>query len=282
MSMKIKALTLTSILSISALLAGCGGGGGGGNSTPTSSITPTVTNVTSDRLMYANTTRFTVTGQNLDQGINFVVGAFLSMCSGMTEAAGGSATQRIFSCSPTATGTIPVVVQSNSGVVLFDKSLTVPPPQVSLKTSMGDMLLELYPNNAPITVNNFLQYVWSNFYTNLTFHRVVPGFVIQGGGFNSAGQAATTRDPIKLEVPNGLSNVRGTVAMARTSALNSATSQFYINTVDNVALDTTGGGYAVFGKVVSGLSVVDAISAVPTSRESPITPVIINSATQTQ
>lgn len=124
--MKIKALTLTSILSISALLAGCGGGGGG-NATPTSSITPTVTNVTSDRLMYANTTRFTVTGQNLDQGINFVVGAFLSMCSGMTEAAGGTATQRVFSCSPTATGTIPVVVQSNSGAVLFDKSLTVPP-----------------------------------------------------------------------------------------------------------------------------------------------------------
>lgn len=280
--MKIKALTLTSILSISALLAGCGGGGGG-NATPTSSITPTVTNVTSDRLMYANTTRFTVTGQNLDQGINFVVGAFLSMCSGMTEAAGGTATQRVFSCSPTATGTIPVVVQSNSGAVLFDKSLTVPPPQVSLKTSMGDMLLELYPNNAPITVNNFLQYVWSNFYTNLIFHRVVPGFVIQGGGFNNAGQQATgTRAPIKLEVPNGLSNVRGTVAMARTSELNSATSQFFINLVDNVALDTTGGGYAVFGKVVSGLSVVDAIAAVPISRESPVTPVVITSATQTQ
>lgn len=279
--MKFKTLTLTSIFGISTLLAGCGGGGSS-NSTPSTSITPTVTSVTSDRLMYANTTKFTVTGQNLDQGINFVVGAFLSMCSGMTEAAGGTATQRVFSCSPTTTGTIPVVVQSNSGSVLFEKSLSVPLPQVSLKTSMGDMLLELYPNNAPITVNNFLQYVWSNFYTNLIFHRVVPGFVIQGGGFNSAAQAATTRDPIKLEVPNGLSNLRGTVAMARTSALNSATSQFYINTVDNVALDTTGGGYAVFGKVASGLSVVDAISAVQTSNSWPATPVVITSATQTQ
>ncbi|MBK6999083.1 MAG: peptidylprolyl isomerase [Rhodoferax sp.] len=204
------------------------------------------------------------------------------MCSGLTEAAGGTATQKVFSCSPTATGTIPVVVQSNNGSVLFEKSLIVPLPQVSLKTSMGDMLLELDPNKAPITVNNFLQYVWSNFYTNLIFHRVVPGFVIQGGGFNSAGQAATTRDPIKLEVPNGLSNLRGTVAMARTSALNSATSQFYINTVDNVALDTTGGGYAVFGKVVNGLPVVDAISAVQTSNSWPATPVVITSATQTQ
>lgn len=147
---------------------------------------------------------------------------------------------------------------------------------------MGDMLLELYPNQAPITVANFMQYVNANFYNNLIFHRVVANFVVQGGGYNAAMQAASTRAPIKLEVGKGLSNLRGTLAMARTGVLDSATSQFFINTVDNIQLDTLGGGYAVFGKVVSGLSVVDQINLLPTSSDIPLTPVVINSMTQTQ
>ncbi|MBC7499546.1 MAG: peptidylprolyl isomerase [Herminiimonas sp.] len=157
-----------------------------------------------------------------------------------------------------------------------------------MKTSLGDTVLELYPNNAPITVNNFLQYVSAGFYTNLIFHRVFPNFVIQGGGFNASLQQAVTRSAIKLEASNGLSNLRGTIAMARTSVADSATSQFFINTVDNVTLDTSGGGYAVFGKVVSGLTtVVDKIAAVPTTTvngvgDVPVTPVVITSTTQTQ
>lgn len=153
--------------------------------------------------------------------------------------------------------------------------------QVSMKTSMGDMVLELYPDKAPITVANFMQYVNSGFYNNLIFHRVVKEFVVQGGGISATGQTPATQPPIKLEVGKGLSNVRGSVAMARSIGLDSATSQFFINTVDNTQLDTQGGGYAVFGKVVSGLSVVDQINLVPTdSNNQPLTPVIIKSVTQ--
>lgn len=120
---------------------------------------------------------------------------------------------------------------------------------------------------APITVANFLQYVGSGFYNNTIFHRVEPGFVIQGGGYSTGRILKSgTLAPIALETPNGLSNLRGTIAMARTSVANSATSQFYFNTVDNVSLDYTSAnspGYAVFGKVISGSSVLDAINAVP-------------------
>ena len=155
-------------------------------------------------------------------------------------------------------------------------------------TSKGTFVVELYPLNAPLSVANFLQYVTDGFYTNKIFHRVISNFVVQGGGYNASLVEAPTRAPIKLEVCNGLSNTRGTIAMARTSVLDSATSQFYINVVDNLALDTTGGGYAVFGRVVSGLDVVDAIKSVPTQTVSnfggdePITPVTITSATKTK
>ncbi|MFO1380802.1 MAG: peptidylprolyl isomerase [Chitinivorax sp.] len=153
--------------------------------------------------------------------------------------------------------------------------------QVSMKTSMGDMVLELYPDKAPITVANFMQYANSGFYNNLIFHRVVKEFVVQGGGISVTGQTPATQPPIKLEVGKGLSNVRGSIAMARTSALDSATSQFFINTVDNTQLDTQGGGYAVFGKVVSGLTVVDQINLVPTdSNSQPLTQVVIKSVSQ--
>lgn len=168
---------------------------------------------------------------------------------------------------------------------------TTPPPaalgQVTLKTTMGDIVIELYPSNAPLTVANFKQYVTEGFYTNKIFHRVVKDFVVQGGGFDSSLQAGATHAAIKLEAHNGLSNVRGSVAMARTSALDSATSQFYINVVDNVTLDTNGGGYAVFGKVISGMAVVDAMNVVATHTvgdfsDVPVTPIVITAATQTQ
>lgn len=155
-------------------------------------------------------------------------------------------------------------------------------------TSKGTVVVELYPLNAPVTVANFLQYVTDGFYKEKIFHRVISDFVIQGGGFDAQLNLAANRAPITLEVCNGLSNTRGTIAMARTSVLNSATSQFFINVVDNTSLDTAGGGYAVFGKVVSGMDVVDLIKAVPTQTvigfgsDVPVTPITITSATRTQ
>lgn len=137
-------------------------------------------------------------------------------------------------------------------------------PQVLMKTTHGDITLELYPEAAPVTVANFLQYVNDGFYDGTLFHRVVPGFVVQGGGFTFDFVRKSTRDPIVNESNNGLKNRRGTVAMARLPAPDSATAQFYINLVDNWNLDAeTGGeanGYAVFAKVISGMKVADAMA----------------------
>lgn len=162
-------------------------------------------------------------------------------------------------------------------------------PVVVIETSAGPITIELFKDRAPVSVENFLQYVRDGFYTNTIFHRVVPGYVIQGGGFTPELVEKATRPPIQNEATNGLHNLRGTVAMARTRALRSATSQFYINVADNSSLDHRGFspddfGYAVFGRVLSGMDVVDQIAKVKTgSRESmddvPVTPVIITSMT---
>lgn len=140
---------------------------------------------------------------------------------------------------------------------------------VKLETNLGDIVLELYPDQAPGTVQNFLQYVADGHYDQTIFHRVVPGFVVQGGGYDLEYKEKPTREPIPLEVDNELSNVRGSVAMARTNEPDSATSQFFINLTDNPRLDTHGGGYAVFGRVVRGMDVVDRIAEVPTGPGGP-------------
>lgn len=139
-------------------------------------------------------------------------------------------------------------------------------PIVVLETTKGNIEIELDTNHAPITTANFLAYVNSGFYDGLVFHRVIKGFMIQGGGFTTAGVQKDTNSPIILESNNGLYNTEGTIAMARTNAPNSATSQFFINTVDNDFLNYSPGnpGYAVFGKVISGMEVVKAIEAVET------------------
>jgi peptidyl-prolyl cis-trans isomerase A (cyclophilin A) len=158
-------------------------------------------------------------------------------------------------------------------------------PTVVLDTSKGPITLELYPDKAPITVENFLKYVDDGFYDNLIFHRVIPKFMIQGGGMTEQMQEKQKgkRAPIKNESGNGLSNKRGTIAMARTSDPNSATCQFFINHRDNPDLDTLGGGYAVFGKVTQGMEVVDAIAEVSRTNRAghgdvPVTPIYIKSA----
>jgi len=136
-------------------------------------------------------------------------------------------------------------------------------PQVEIETSEGKIVLELDAEKAPITVENFLKYVDDGFYDDLIFHRVISGFMIQGGGHDDKLREKTegVRASIKNESRNGLSNKRGTIAMARKNDPNSATNQFYINHKDNPNLDNFGGGYTVFGKVVDGLDVVDAIAA---------------------
>lgn len=157
-------------------------------------------------------------------------------------------------------------------------------PKVALETSKGKIVLELYPDKAPKTVDNFLKYVKSGHYDNTIFHRVIAGFMIQGGGMDTAMKQKSTRPPIPNEADNGLTNDRGTVAMARTSDPNSASAQFFVNVVDNVGLNfksktQQGWGYTVFGKVVEGMDVADAIAAVKTGAgDVPVEPVVIKKA----
>ncbi|WP_445116951.1 peptidylprolyl isomerase [Acinetobacter sp. WZC-1] len=140
---------------------------------------------------------------------------------------------------------------------------------MQIKTSMGNIELELYDDQAPASVNNFKQYVKSNFYAGTIFHRVIPGFMIQGGGFDSNMNQKPVQAAIKNEAGNGLKNTRGTLAMARTNNPDSATSQFFINVADNAFLNKSPGnaGYAVFGKVTKGMDVIDKIAAAPTASQ---------------
>lgn len=158
-------------------------------------------------------------------------------------------------------------------------------PLVIFETTKGKMTIELYPKEAPVTVENFLTYVKEGFYEGTVFHRVIPRFVIQGGGMTADMERKKTHDPIVNEANNGLKNLRGTLSMARTNDPNSATSQFFINLVDNSALDysKTSPGYAVFGKVIRGLDIVDAIAAVQTTtkgqyRDVPVQPITVTKA----
>lgn len=165
-------------------------------------------------------------------------------------------------------------------------------PMVLISTSAGDIKAELYEDKAPITVKNFLSYVNDKFYNGTIFHRVIPNFMIQGGGFDKDMKQKPTKEPIKNEATNGLKNEVGTLAMARTSVVDSATAQFFINVKDNDFLNhrnemPMGYGYAVFGKVVDGMDVVHKIEHVATATKGmnenvPVEPVIIKSITVVQ
>ncbi|NBT54726.1 MAG: peptidyl-prolyl cis-trans isomerase [Betaproteobacteria bacterium] len=214
-----------------------------------------------------------------------------SGCSGPAFRADSVPDLAVLTCKVTAAGPLTVNIRSANGALLFTQTLSVPLPKVLFVTSKGSFELELNPAVVPVTVDNFLGYVSRSFYSNTLFHRVVAGFVVQGGGFTAG---LVDKEPksasIALESNRGLSNTRSTVAMARTADPNSATSQFFVNVVDNVALDYQNAdnpGYAVFGRVVSGMDVVDAIAAVPTatvglSQNVPTADVTINLALQTR
>lgn len=165
-------------------------------------------------------------------------------------------------------------------------------PQVDLETSMGPIRLELFPDKAPITVDNFLRYVDDGFYAGTIFHRVISDFMIQGGGFTADMKQKPTRDPIKNEAANGLTHQRGTIAMARTGVVDSATAQFFINVKDNPPLNhrdssPQGFGYCVFGRVIEGMDTVDKIRDVRTESvgpygDVPVEAVVIKSASRVE
>jgi cyclophilin family peptidyl-prolyl cis-trans isomerase len=191
--------------------------------------------------------------------------------SGNQNLAASNSAQAIDTVAPAAPKPVPLLGFDN--------------PQVTIQTSMGTMVAELYPTQAPITVANMLAYANAGFYSGTLFHRVIPGFMDQGGGYTASGYKTPTYAAITLESNNGLSNLRGTLAMARTAVADSATSQFFINQVDNLFLNyssTASPGYAVFGKVLAGLDVVDSIAEVPrSSSDKPLTDITITSLQQT-
>ncbi len=172
-------------------------------------------------------------------------------------------------CAGLVLGVEPAAVQASSTPASAPSTNTA--VRVVIATNYGDITVELDEEKAPLTVSNFLAYVDAKFYDGTIFHRVIRNFMVQGGGFTIAMEQKPTRPPVKNEAGNGLRNVRGTIAMARTMIVDSATAQFFINTVDNASLDhrdntMPGYGYAVFGRVTDGMDVVDAIASVRTGR----------------
>jgi len=238
------------------LLSACGGGTG---------FPPTITGVKPQSLQYGKSATIYLGGKDLRS--NMVVETN-DACINPSFASNSTTDLLVLNCTLKVTGDITLTIKTDAGVVVNTATLTVPLPQVGIVTSAGSIVLELDPNAAPITVNNFLNYVNSGFYRNTLFHRVISGFMIQGGGYTTGlVKKDGLKDPIVLESNNGLTNLRGTVAMARTNVANSATSEFFINHVDNSFLNYSKSnlGYAVFGKVIQGMDVVDAIASKATN-----------------
>ena len=266
------------ILSLISLLSACGGSYGVG---------PDVTSVHAKSLRYSQTATIYIIGKYLRSDIV----ANAAGCTNPSYGPDSTTDTLVLNCKVTKTGAMPISIQEANGTVLFTETLTVPQPQATFITSEGTVVVDLYPDTVPATVNNFLGYVNSGYYANTLFHRVISGFVVQAGGYTAGpvvkeGQLA----PIALETNKGLSNTRGTLAMARKGDPNSATSEFFINVVDNSALDYStpdAPGYAVFGKVISDMAVVDAIAAKPTGsagglQDVPLADVTIALAVQTR
>ncbi len=293
---RVLSLTLT-ILGLS-LLTACGGGGDGSIATPV----PTLTSGSITTPRYGQALVLTLNGNDLDRSMTVSSAG----CAGITRSTAApyisTATTAYYTCKVTGQGSQQFTITrgldgSNAGSL----SYTVPAPQVTMTVSdgaalAGSFVITLAPQQAPVTVDNFLDYVNAGFYDGSIFHRSIANFVIQGGGYdaplaaNATPTHKTTNPPITLEDNAGLSNTRLTVAMARLSTpVDSATSEFFINLVDNTGLDRNGAarGYAVFGSVTTGASLIDAIAAAPcvaaiVSTCLPVPNIVINSAVQTQ
>lgn len=249
----LKRILLTGLV---ALLSACGGGG---------DFAPVITQMKAQSLRYGQSATIDIAGLYLRNDMVADTGT----CSNPSFSLASTPDHAVLNCKVTATGPLPILIRAANGAVLFSTTLTVLQPQVTMITSKGNIVMELYPAQVPTTVNNFLSYVRSGFYTNTLFHRVIAGFVVQGGGYTTGMVKKTGQlSPIALESNKGLLNTRSTVAMARTDAPDSATSEFFVNLADTPTLDyqsEASPGYAVFGKVVKGMEVVDAIAAEPTA-----------------
>jgi cyclophilin family peptidyl-prolyl cis-trans isomerase len=268
------------VLCLAALLNACGGGS-------STDLHPIVTEIQAQSLRYGQSAVIKVAGKFM----RFDMIAETGTCTNPSFSATSSTDLVTLNCKVTAAGDLPITIKSADGKLLYSTTLTVLPPQVTLTTSKGIIVMELNSSVVPATVNNFLGYVSSGFYRSTLFHRVIAGFVVQGGGYTTGLVKKTGQNAaIALESNKGLSNTRGTVAMARTNVADSATSEFFVNLVDNLSLDyqsAASPGYAVFGKVVQGMDVVDAIAAMPTSTvngtpDVPTTEVSVLFAAQTQ
>ena len=277
----------TMALLLPLCLSACGGGSDNGG--------VFVSQMAASNAQYSRSMSISVAGTALDRGLRVAVDAG---CGEVTEAAGGDSQSRRYTCKVTALGpkTIRAFTADNKEVARLQ--VTVPEPEVTLllqgvDTSISTVVLKLDPTQAPVTVNNFLDYVNAGFYRLTIFHRVIQDFVVQGGGYTAGPTIkVATSAAIKLESKGALRNVKGTIAMARTSDPDSATSQFYINTVDNPSLDYKSDaepGYAVFGSVITGFDVVERLSNVPVRFDFanglthlPVTNVTILSAVQSK
>lgn len=267
------------IAALLSLLSACGGSDG---------FQPVVTGVKVQSAAYGKTATIYIGGKDLR---SYLTVDTQGACTNPSFASNSTTDTLVLNCAVSKTGDFALAIKTPEGQTIYTSTVSVPMPQVSLFTSKGNITLELDPLAAPLSVNNFLNYVNKGFYRGTLFHRVIPNFVVQGGGYTTgmvkkSGQAS----PIELESNKGLSNLRGSLAMARTYLPNSATSEFYINLKDNVSLDyknAANPGYAVFGKVIQGLEVVDAMALEPTGvvgsfSDVPLTDITLSLALQTQ
>lgn len=266
-------------LALAALLSACGG---------TTGFPPVITAVKPQSVSYGRTATIYLGGKDLRSSL---VVETNGGCVNPSFASNSTTDVLVLNCGVKVVGDMPLIIKTATGEVVYTTTITVPKPQVTLITSKGAITLELDPTIAPITTNNFLSYVASGFYKDTLFHRVIPGFVVQGGGYVSGMLKRTSlASPIELETNKGLSNLRGSVGMARTTVPNSATSEFYVNLVDNLSLDYKNlgnPGFAVFGSVIQGMDVIDAIAAEPTGvvrgfSDVPLADVTITMAVQTK
>ena len=272
-------IKLATLCALGFMLSACGG---------SNSFTSVVTGVKVQSAQYGKTATIYIGGKDLRS--NLIIDTSGS-CTNPTFASNSSTDTLVLNCLVTKTGDFSMAVQTADGAVIYSTTLYIPQPQVALITSMGSITVELDPTLAPLSSNNFLNYVNKSFYRDTLFHRVIPKFVVQGGGYTTGMVKKTDQSaPIALESNKGLSNLRGSLAMARTNLPNSATSEFYINLVDNPSLDyknAANPGYAVFGKVVEGLDVVNAIAAEPTGvvagfSDVPLSEIALSFALQTK
>jgi cyclophilin family peptidyl-prolyl cis-trans isomerase len=257
-------LSLLLATTLTATLVGCGGG---------ATSDPAPPSIQSGGLTYGKQATFYVGITSVNPGTTFSA----THCSTLQSTPSNVASYLAYTCTINAAGALVFTGTDATGKVIATQSFTVPNPQVLVATSLGSFVVELNQAKAPISTDNFLRYVTDGFYKDTLFHRVIANFVIQAGGFTKGPTPKTATSPaIPLESQNGLSNLRGTLAMARTSEPDSATSQFYINLKDNTSLDYANAqnpGYAVFGSVVAGLTVVDSIAAVQTGAAGGLTDV---------